>query len=198
MRGSSNTRLAPLAFWIAALSVAIAVVGSSTLLFPGPDIGDPPSIPAGRDMVARVIAPVFQPSPARERDSASPSEAPESSPITIAPDVSPVTIPTGVAGERPTGARSGDVTRRRPGGDGSPAARDGDGKAKSKAKGKRGHGSKGEAPRGKAIAGAKSQGHAYGHLESTTSRGPKQPHVQPAKGHGKAKGRARAHARAGR
>ena len=194
MRGSSNTRLAPLAFWIAALSVAIAVVGSSTLLFPGPDIGDPPSIPVGRDIVARVIAPVFQPSPARERGSASSSEAPESSPITIVPDALPVTIPTGVSGERPTRARSGDVTRRRPGGDGSPVARDGNGKSK----GKHGKGSKGEAPRGKAIAGTKSQGHAYGHLKSTTSRGPKQPHVQPAKGHGKAKGRARAHARAGR
>lgn len=198
MRGSSNTRLAPLTFWIAAFSVAIAVVGSSTLLFPGPDIGTAPSIPAGRDIVARIIAPVFQPSPARERGSPSASEAPESSPIVIIPDALPVTIPTGVSTERPTRGGEGDVTRRRPGGDGSPAALDGDGKANAKAKGQHGKGSKGESPRGKAIAGAKSQGHAYGHLKSTTSRGPKQPHVQPAKGHGKAKGHARAHARAGR
>jgi hypothetical protein len=53
---------------------------------------------------------------------------------------------------------------------------------------------------GHAVAGAKSQGH--GPLKSKPPRGPKQPHVQPAHGHGKAKGkakgRARAHARAGR
>jgi hypothetical protein len=198
MRGSSNTRLAPLAFWAAAVSVAIAAVGSSTLLFPGPDIGEPPSTPVGRDIVDRVVTPVFGPSPARERASESSPEAPV--PTASVPATTLVTIPTGVTQERPARSREGGVTTRRPGGDESPAARDDDGKGKSKAKGKGklAKASKGEPPYGKAIAGAKSQGHAYGHLKSTTSRGPKQPHVQPAKGHGKAKGHARAHARAGR
>jgi hypothetical protein len=196
MRGSSNTRLAPLAFWAAAVSVAIAAVGSSTLLFPGPDIGEPPSTPVGRDIVDRVVTPVFGPSPARDRTSGSLPEAPE--PTAIGPAATLVTIPTGVTQERPVRGREGGLTSRRPDDDGSPAARNDDGKGKAKGKGKLAKASKGEPPYGKAVAGAKSQGHAYGHLKSTTSRGPKQPHAQPAKGHGKAKGRARAHARAGR
>jgi hypothetical protein len=209
MRSPSNSKLAPLAFWVAATSVALAVVGSSTLLFPGPDIGDPPSTPAGRDIVTRVIAPLFEPSPARERVGAPPSspEAPASDAIAVVP-AALVTVPTGVTQERPVRDRGSGITTRRPGGDGPAAARDGEGKGKSQAKGKGksqvkskarpAKASKDQPPRGKAIAGAKSQGHAYGHLRSTTSRGPKQHHVRPAKGHGKAKGRARAHARAGR
>jgi hypothetical protein len=196
MRGSANSKLAPLAFWVAAVSVAIAVVGSSTLLFPGPDIGERPSTPVGKDIVDRIVAPLFGSSPARERTAGSPAEAP--TPPAIVPTATLVTIPVTVAQERPVRGREGGVTSRRPGGDGSPAARDGDGKGKAKGKGKLAKSSKGERSYGKAIAGAKSQGHAYGHLKSTTSRGPKQPHVQPAKSHGKAKGRARAHARAGR
>ena len=195
MRGSSNSRLAPLTFWLAALSVAIAIVGSSTLLFPGPDIGEPPATPVGRDIVDRILAPIFAPSP-RERIPPPAAEAPASSAIVpVAPAVPPVTVPTEVAQERP--ARSGVVMTRRPGGDdGSPAARGDDGQGKGKRKVAKA--SKDEGSHGKATAGAKSQGHAYGHLKSTTSRGPKQSHVHPAKGHGKGKGRARAHARAGR
>lgn len=200
MRRSSNSRLAPLTFWLAALSVAIAVIGSSALLFPGPDIGEPPSTPQGRDIVQRVVAPVFAPSP-RERTSPSSSEAPASGAISpAAPAEAFVFIPTEIAQERPVRGREGGVTARSGDGEESPAARDDEGKSKSKGNRKATleKGSQGGSSHGKAIAGAKSQGHAYGHLKSTTSRGPKQSHAHPAKGHGKAKGHARAHARAGR
>ena len=97
MRAPSTSRLAPLTFWVVGLSVAIAVVGSSTFLFPGPDIGERPAAPSGRDVVARIVAPLFGPSPARERDrSASPAPA---APAAIAAAVvaAPlVSIPTAV------------------------------------------------------------------------------------------------------
>ena len=193
MRGPSN-RLVALTLGVVASSVAIAVVGSSTLLFPGPDIGDRPAQPSARDFVDRVIAPVFGPSPARERGEtpAPPVEAP----VSIAPDVPLVFIPASVTTERPARSRPGGVATGRPRTDGRPpAGRTDDGGGKAKGKGKAN--AKADKPsRGQAVAGAKSQG--QGHLKSTPPRGPKQPHVQPAQGHGKAKGHARAHARAGR
>jgi hypothetical protein len=197
MKGSSN-RLVPLTFGVVALSVAIAVVGSSTLLFPGPDIGDRPAQPSARDFVDRVIAPVFALSPARERGEtpAPPVEAPAG----IAPEVPLVSIPASVTTERPVRGRPDGGATARPRSDGRPPsgrADDGGGKAKGKGKAKT-KAKADKAPGGQAVAGAKSQGHGQGHLKSEPPRGPKQPHVQPAKGHGKAKGHARAHARAGR
>lgn len=196
MRAPSTSRLAPLTFWVVGLSVAIAVVGSSTFLFPGPDIGERPAAPSARDVVARVVAPFFGPSPARERDrSASPAtSAPAAVPATVVAAAPLVSIPAAVTNERPVRGRDQVSSRRR--GDSPPAAREdgakGHGKAKQEGKAKAGP--------GHAAAGSKSHGH--GPLKSKPPRGPKQPHVQPAHGHGKAKGkakgRARAHARAGR
>jgi hypothetical protein len=204
MRAPSTSRLAPLTFWVVGLSVAIAVVGSSTLLFPGPDIGDRPAAPSGRDVVARVVAPLFGPSPARDGDrSVSPAPAaPAAVPATLVADAALVSIPAAVANERPV--RGGDQVSRPRRGDGPPATREEGKKGKGHAKGVSKHEGKAKAgkpaPPGHAAAGAKSQGH--GPLKSKPPRGPKQPHVQPAHGHGKAKGkakgRARAHARAGR
>jgi hypothetical protein len=208
MRAPSTSRLAPLTFWVVGLSVAIAVVGSSTFLFPGPDIGERPAAPSGRDIVARVVAPLFGPSSARERDRSGPpaAAAPAALPATFVADAPLVLIPAAVTNERPVRGR--DQVSRPRGADRPPAAREdgakGEGKAKGHAKGVSKQEGKAKAgkpsPAGHAVAGAKSQGH--GPLESRPPRGPKQPHVQPAHGHGKAKGkatrRARAHARAGR
>jgi hypothetical protein len=210
MRGSSN-RLAPLTFWVVALSVAIAVVGSSTLLFPGPDIGERPTAPSGRDIVARVVAPVFGASPAQEGGT-SPAPAAEAPAAGLAAGAPLVTIRAGVTVERPVRTRPDGGTNARPDRDSKhPGSRadHGKGKGNDKAKHKSKHESKGKAkgagkdkadkpPHGKAHAEPKSQGHGQGHLKSKPPRGPKQPHVQPAKGHGKSKGHARAHARAGR
>jgi hypothetical protein len=200
MRAPSTSRLAPLTFWVVGLSVAIAVVGSSTLLFPGPDIGERPAVPSGRDVVARVVAPLFGPSPAQERDRSASPAAPAAVPATVVAEAPLVSIPAAVTNERP---RGGDQVSRPRGGDRPPAARDDGAKGNGKAKG---HGKGVGKQEGKEKAGkpsppgAKSQGH--GPLKSKPPRGPKQPHVQPAHGHGKAKGkakgRARAHARAGR
>jgi hypothetical protein len=196
MNGSSHSKLAPLTFWVVALSVAIAVMGSSTLLFPGPDIGEGPASPSGRDIVARVVAPVFGPAPARERDRTG-SEAPSAAaaPVAVAP-APLVAIPASKSAERP--ARVGRRATVRPRGDtGQPSAREDATKGGAKAKTVERKSKAGKSPSSAhTVAGAKSQGH--GHLKSTPPRGPKQPHVQPAKGHGKAKGHARAHARAGR
>lgn len=194
MRAPSTSRLAPLTFWVVGLSVAIAVVGSSTFLFPGPDIGERPAAPSGRDVVARIVAPLFGPSPARERDrSASPAPAaPEAIAATVVAAPPLVSIPTAVTNERPVRGRD-QVSRPRRG-DSPPAAREDGARGHGKAKG---HGKQD----GKAKAG-KSSPPGHGPLKSKPPRGPKQPHVQPAHGHGKAKGkakgRARAHARAGR
>ena len=197
MRGSSN-RVAALTVWVVALSVAIAVVGSSTLLFPGPDIGDRPTPPSGRDIVARFVAPFFAPPPAQKREAAAPAvEAP--APAVTAP-LPLVAIPAGLAAERPVRSRPDGGTTARPRSDQSPPgsrADNGKGKRKDGANA-RGKDKADKRPHGKAVAGAKSQGHGQGHLKSTPPRGPKQPHVQPAQGHGKSKGRARGHARAGR
>src|SRR5918996_2526489 len=190
MRGSSN-RVAALTVWVVALSVAIAVVGSSTLLFPGPDIGDRRTAPSGRDLVARIVAPFFAPPPAQEREAA-PAPAVEAPAPAVTAPFPLVAIPAGLAAERPVRSRPGGGTTARPGSDQrAPGARADRGNARGKVKADK-------RPHGKAVAGAKSQGHGQGHLKSTPPRGPKQPHVQPAQGHGKSKGRARGHARAGR
>jgi hypothetical protein len=207
MRAPSTSRLAPLTFWVVGLSVAIAVVGSSTFLFPGPDIGEAPAAPSARDVVARVVAPLFGPSPGERDRSASPAPAaPAAIPATVVAAPPLVSIPTAVTNERPV--RRGDQVSRPRRGDSPSAAREdrarghgkakGHGKSVSKQEGKPKAGK--PSPPGHAVAGSKSQGH--GPLKSKPPRGPKQPHVQPAHGHGKAKGkakgRARAHARAGR
>ena len=196
MSGSSHSRLAPLTLWIVALSVATAVIGSSTLLFPGPDIGEGPAPPSARDVVARVVAPVFAPAPARSRDRP-PSEAPSAAtaPVAVAP-APLVAIPAALSAERPAPAGQGAPVRPR-GDAGQPIAREDASKGGAKAKTVTRKNKAGKSSSSAhAVAGAKSQGH--GHLKSTPPRGPKQPHVRPAKGHGKAKGHARAHARAGR
>ena len=195
MRGSSN-RVAALTVWVVALSVAIAVVGSSTLLFPGPDIGDRPTPPSGRDIVARFVAPFFAPPPAQEREAA-PAPAVEAPAPAVTAPLPLVAIPAGLAAERPVRSRG---TTVRPSSDQSPLGARAD---KGKGKTKHGANARGKVkadkpPHGNAVAGAKSEGHGQGHLKSTPPRGPKQPHVQPAQGHGKSKGRARGHARAGR
>jgi hypothetical protein len=192
MRAPSTSRLAPLTFWVVGLSVAIAVVGSSTFLFPGPDIGERPAAPSGRDVVARIVAPLFGPSPARERDrSASPAPAaPAAIAATVAAAPPLVSIPTAVTNERPVRGRDQVSKPRR--GDSPPAAREDGATGHGKAKGHGKQDGKAKAgkssPPGHAVAGSKSQGH--GPLKSKPPRGPKQPHVQPAHGHGKAKGKA--------
>jgi hypothetical protein len=200
--GSSSNRLAALTFWVVGVSVAIALVGSSTLLFPGPDIGDRPTSPAGRAIVDRVIAPLIEPAPARDRTTPPATPAATPTPVDVSgldAGVAAVIPPT--ATDQP--ARPAEQpTLRTPRQDGAgPTSREAKGKSKNKARGQAG-GTNGKATghdkrsNGKAVAGAKSQGH--GHLKFDPPRGPKQTHVRPAKGHGKSKGRARGHARAGR
>src|SRR5215211_2100362 len=78
--GSSSNRLAALTLWIVAASVAIALLGSSTLLFPGPDIGGQGTALPGRDVVARVVAQILGPAP-RSRATPPPPPALESSTV---------------------------------------------------------------------------------------------------------------------
>jgi hypothetical protein len=188
MGSSSNNRVAALTFWVVAVSVAIAVLGSSRFLFPGPDIGGAPSTSPGRQIVARVVAPVFGPAAVRREATPPPAPAPaETAPVNTSAGglvlVPPATAPT--AEPKPV----------RPVDEGAPAkarpdtARKARGAGKDEDKAAKPH-------RGRAVAAAKSQGR--GHLEFTPSRGPKQTHLRPAKGHGKSKGRPPAHARARR
>jgi hypothetical protein len=188
--GSSSNRLAALTLWIVAASVAIALLGSSTLLFPGPDVGGQTLSPPGRDVVARVVAQIFGPAEGRRQ---TPPPPPALEPTTVVPpataidllpgapapaaEPNPVVAPTKPQLETPTTARKGK------------AAKPQRGKAAAGAK-SRGH--------GKAIAGAKSKGH--GPLEFDAPRGPKQSHVRPSKAKGKAvgHGHSRANARARR
>src|ERR687891_288612 len=149
MRGSSN-RVAALTVWVVALSVAIAVVGSSTLLFPGPDIGDRPTPPSGRDIVARFVAPFFAPPPAQEREAA-PAPAVEAPAPAVTAPLPLVAIPAGLAAERPVRSRPDGGTTARPRSDQSPP-------------GARADNGKGKRKDGKAVAGAKSQRHGQGHL----------------------------------
>src|ERR671910_1953887 len=186
--GSSSNRLAALTLWIVAASVAIALLGSSTLLFPGPDVGGQTLSPPGRDVVARVVAQIFGQAPGRSQ---TPPPPPALEPTTVVPpataidllpgapapaaEPNPVVAPNKPRLDTPTTARKGK------------AAKPQRGKAVAGAK-SRGH--------GKAIAGAKSKGH--GPLEFEPPRAPKQSHVRPAKSKGKSAGRPRAHARARR
>jgi hypothetical protein len=185
MGSSSNNRIAALTLWIVGASVALALLGSSTLLFPGPDVGGRASTPPGRDVVARVIAPIFGPSPVR-RETAPPPAAPAETPPSEAVAVAFVPTATAPFAERNPVFGVSRVAPDKPGIDEAP-------QAARKGKGKRAESARGKAV---AVAGAKTQG--QGHLKSEPPRGPKQPHVRPAKGKGKSPGRARGHARAGR
>jgi hypothetical protein len=190
MGSSSNNRLAALTLWIVAASVAIALMGSSTLLFPGPDVGGQALAPPGRDVVARVVAQIFAPAPTR-RETPPPPPALEptatvppsavsglsSTTPVIAAELDPIVAPPSKA--RPDTAPT--TTRK----DRGAKAQRGDDRAGSKSKG-----------HGIAVAGAKAQGH--GHLKSEPPRGPKQSHVRPAKAKGKSAGHSRAHPRARR
>jgi hypothetical protein len=188
--GSSSNRLAALTLWIVAASVAIALLGSSTLLFPGPDVGGQAAATPGRDVVARVVAQVFGPAPGRRQ---TPPPPPALEPTTVVPSslgVAP-TIPTPAT--EPNPARAPDRSApSRPGLGTAPARKDPGAKARP---GKSTAGAKSQG-QGKAVAGAKSQGH--GHLKSDPPHGPKQSHVRPAKAKGKSAGHSRAHARARR
>jgi hypothetical protein len=191
--GSSSNRLAALTFWIVAASVTIALLGSSTLLFPGPDVGGPTVAPPGRDVVARVVAQIFTPPPTRRQPP--PPAAPEATPA-VSPSTAIAFAPTnGVSA-----AEQGPATAPERGAPSKP----GIGTAPQAARKDKGA----ELPRGKAVAGAKSQGHGkavagaksqgHGPLEFQPPRGPKQSHVRPAKTKGKSAGRPPAHARARR
>jgi hypothetical protein len=183
MGSSSNNRLAALTLWIVGASVALALLGSSTLLFPGPDVGGRASTPPGRDVVARVVAPIFGPSPVR-RETPPPPAAPAGTLPSEAVAVAFVPTATPPFAERNPVSGVSQVAPDKPAIDKAPeAAREG----------KRAKSARGKAV---AVAGAKTQG--QGHLKSEPPRGPKQPHVRPAKGKGKSPGRARGHARAGR
>lgn len=191
--GSSSNRLAALTFWIVAASVAIALLGSSTLLFPGPDVGGLTAAPPGRDVVARVVAQIFAPAPTRRQ---TPPPPPALEPVAAVPPVTGsgflAATPAPAAERNPVAGPSGAPSRPQVGTDPKTARKDKDAKAQ---RGKAVAGAKSQG-HGKAFAGAKSQGH--GHLKSEPPRGPKQSHVRPAKAKGKSAGRARGHARAGR
>lgn len=190
MGSSSNNRLAALTLWIVAASVAIALLGSSTLLFPGPNVGGQALAPPGRDVVARVVAQTFAPAPTRRQTPPPPPALEPTSAVPVstgsgfssttpipATERNPIVAPPSKA--RPDTAPT--TTRK----DRGAKAQRGDDVAGSKSKG-----------HGIAVAGAKSQGH--GHLKSEPPRGPKQSHVRPAKAKGKSAGHSRARARARR
>jgi hypothetical protein len=190
MGSSSNNRLAALTLWIVAASVAIALLGSSTLLFPGPDVGGQTLAPPGRDVVARVVAQIFAPAPARRQ---TPPPPPALEPTTAVPPSAgsglSSTTPSPAAERNPTAAPP---SKSPPGSAPTTTRKDKGAKAQ---RGQAVAGAKSQR-HGNAVAGAKSQGH--GHLKSEPPRGPKQSHVRPAKGKGKSAGRPRAHARAWR
>jgi hypothetical protein len=178
--GSSSNRLVALTLWIVAASVAIALLGSSTLLFPGPDVGGPATAPPGKDVVARVVAQIFAPTPGRRE---TPPPPPALEPATVVP-------PSTEIGFVPTASSPAPEAERNPlAAPPSKPRLDTAPKTARKEKGTK-------AQRGRAVAGAKSKGH--GPLEFTPPRGPKQSHVRPAKGKGKSAGRPPAHARARR
>jgi hypothetical protein len=191
MGSSSNHRLAALTLWIVAASVAIALLGSSTLLFPGPDVGGQTTAPPGRDVVARVVARIFGPT---QGPRATPPPPPALEPSTVVPPSTGVaSVPTTgvVATER--NPRATDGTTSRPRLDAPTTARKDKGGKTQRAKSVEGAKSRGN---GKAVAGAKSKGH--GPLKFEPPRGPKQSHVRPAKAKGKSAGRPPGHARARR
>ena len=190
--GSSSNKLAALTLWIVAASVAIALLGSSTLLFPGPDVGGQATSPPGRDVVARVVAQIFGPAQTPRR---TPPPPPALEPSTAVPtftgDGFAATTPT-LAAERQATAPSRSIPSK-PRRDAVPTAPRKE-KATKPERGKGVAGAKSQG-QGKAVAGAKSKGH--GRLEFDPPRGPKS-HVRPAKAKGKSAGHSRAHARARR
>jgi hypothetical protein len=189
--GSSSNRLAALTLWIAGASVAIALLGSSTLLFPGPDVGGQTTAPPGRDVIARVVAQIFGPTPGRGE---TPPPPPALEPTTVVPPATgigfvPAASPLPAAERNPTAAPPA-----KPRLDTAPktARKDGGGKVD---RGKADAGAKSQR-HDTPVAGAKSKGH--GPLEFDPPHGPKQSHVRPAKAKGKSAGRPPAHARARR
>jgi hypothetical protein len=218
--GSSSNKLAALSLWIVAGSVAIALLGSSTLLFPGPDVGGQTTSPPGRDVVARVVAQILGPAQTQRRTpppppALEPSTAVPSSPESVlaaatpaAAAEGPVTAPSRSVPSKPrtdavpTTPRKDKATKPQRGKGGAGATSQGHGVADATSQG---HGVAGAKSQGHGVAGAKSQGHGVagakskgdGRLKFDPPRGPKS-HVRPAKGKGKAAGHSRAHARAGR
>jgi hypothetical protein len=189
MGSSSNNRLAALTLWIVAASVAIAVLGSSTLLFPGPDVGGQTAPAPGTDVVARVVAQVFGPAQGRRQ---TPPPPPALEPTTVVPSTEIASIPTTPAAASERNPVAAPPARPRHHAAPKPPRKHMDTKAHH------GHAVAGAKSHGhaNAVAGAKSQGH--GHLEFEPPRGPKQSHVRPAKAKGKSAGHSRAHARARR
>ena len=190
MGSSSNNRLAALTLWIVAASVAIALLGSSTVLFPGPDVGGQTVAPPGRDVVARVVAQIFAPAPASQQ---TPPPPPALEPtIAVPPSAGSAlssTAPAPAAERNPIAAPP---SKARPDTASAPTRKN---KATKAQRGDAVAGAKSQG-HGNAVAGAKSQGH--GHLKSEPPRGPKHSHVRPAKAKGKSAGHSRAHARARR
>jgi hypothetical protein len=184
--------MAALTLWIVAASVAIALLGSSTLLFPPPDVNGGAVAPPGKDVVARVVAQIFTPAPARRQ--APPPPATEAAAAVTPTAASALAPTTGVSAAEggPFATRGGRLSKPRTGPAPKAARKDKDAKAE-RGKAVAGAKSKGH---DKAVAGAKSKGH--GPLEFEPPRGPKQSHVRPAKGKGKSAGRPPAHARARR
>jgi hypothetical protein len=185
--GSSSNRLAALTLWIVAASVAIALLGSSTLLFPGPDVGGQTVAPPGRDVVARVVAQILGPAPGRRQTPPPPpaleltTVVPVSTAIDLLPGApAPAAEPNSIA--PPTKPRLEAPTTARKDRAGKPQ------RGKAAGAKSRGH--------GEATAGMKSKSH--GPLEFEPPGGPKQSHVRPAKSTGKSAGRPPAHARARR
>lgn len=199
--GSSSNRLAALTLWIVAASVAIALLGSSTLLFPGPDVGGQTTSPPGRDVVARVVAQIFGPAQTPRRTPPPPPALEPSTVVPLTPEsVFAVTTPTPGAERRATAPSRSAASKPRT--DTVPTTPRKD-KATKPHRGKgvagatsQGHGVAGAKSQGHGVAGAKSKGH--GRLKFDPPRGPKQSHVRPAKAKGKSAGHSRAHARARR
>jgi hypothetical protein len=199
--GSSSNRLAALTLWIVAGSVAIALLGSSTLLFPGPDVGGQTTSPPGRDVVARVVAQIFGPAQTPRR---TPPPPPALEPSTAVPSFTAsgfaTTTPPTLAVERQATAPSRSVRSKprtvtvptTPRKAKAPKPQRGKGVADATSQG---HGVAGAKSQGHGVAGVKSKGH--GRLEFDPPRGPKS-HVRPAKAKGKAAGHSRAHARSRR
>lgn len=186
--GSSSNRLAALTFWIVAASVAIAVLGSSTLLFPGPDIGGRATTPPGKDIVARVVAPLFAPPPVREETP--PPPPPPAEPQAVTTGTTPSAVPVAVtatptAEPKPAQAFSDQPIAEKPGiGTAPKAGRKSTGPGLARAN---------EPEGGHGL--ARGKGHAGGPVSFEPPRGPKQPHVRQANTHGKSGGRPPAHAR---
>jgi hypothetical protein len=198
--GSSSNRLAVLTVWIVAASVAIALLGSSTLLFPGPDVGSQSTSPPGRDVVARVVAQIFGPAQAPRRTPPPPPALEPSTAVPPSPDIVFAATTPALAAERQVTAPRRSVPSK-PKTDAVPTP-----PRKDKAtKAQRGKGVAGATSQGHGVAGAKSQGHGvagakskgHGRLKFDPPRGPKS-HVRPAKAKGKSAGHSRAHARARR